>query len=170
MTCKYTRHKATSGAAAAAESTEREKERAENVGRHKHHCQARPPHRRGAEQNREEMGNRQKVRGWLHTSLERTSGNNNLLDVFTVGLERGSDRRRAGTGPLRKTPSAPSLQARTDALNNEFNYKWRSVPPLPPLPRPLARPTAALHREPDWQRPPPPRRRARPMIYDGESK
>ena len=50
MTCKYTRHKATSGAATAASAaTDGERERAENVGRHKHHCQA----RHTTEQNRD---------------------------------------------------------------------------------------------------------------------
>ena len=110
--------------------------------------------RRGAEQSRTEMGNRQKVRGWLHTFVERTSENTNVLGIFTLSTSSaaaiGGDQERVC---CEKRP--PSLHARTYALNNEFNYKWRSEPPLSPLPRSPSCLTAALHREPDWQRPPP---------------
>ena len=51
-----------------------ERERAENVGRHKHHCQAR---------HRTEMGNRPGIRTYVETGVERE---NNFLALFALGF------------------------------------------------------------------------------------
>ena len=160
MTCKYTRHKATSGAAAAAaESTERERERA---GGERWKAQEPLPSAAagGGEQSRTEQRwaiDRKSEDGYTRLWQERERGRARSTTFLTflhlVGLtiEGGHGQER-----VRCEKCPPSLQARTDALNNEFNYKWRSVPASPPSCSPLARPAAALHREPDWQRPPPP--------------
>ena len=68
--------------------------------------------RRGAEQSRTEMGNRQKVRGWLHTSLERASENNNLLGVFTVGVAYGQRSEAIRNESAAKNALRPSKRAR----------------------------------------------------------
>ena len=65
-----------------------------------------------AEQNRTEMGNRQKVRGWLHTSLERASENNNLLGVFTVGVAYGQRSEAIRNESAAKNALRPSKRAR----------------------------------------------------------
>ena len=167
MTCKYTRHKATSGAAAAAAAaataaaTEREKERRTLEG-------TSTIAKRGTEQRW--AIDRGYVHMWRLEWRERTTFLlfSHLVSGITTTRPRRFAVARAKTkGVETRTPQRPPPPC-MDALNNEFNYKSRSSPPPLPPPPVSSLPSSARQRQSCIENliGSGDRRRSR-MIYDG---